>query len=231
MNKKGLYLFKNIFPCVGSVFRIVQKQHDGLWSNLLRGCVCFCDMDFTSLLYVCICVQSFIYSNFVRNYDSLYSIQIKCFLTNQQSSCQQIFQQNPDNATPKKILMLFLLFLNKKLPWGKMLFVCFSLEPFSYQINKTWHVAQYLQKKNQNKTKHRPYEHSKIKKKEIKNAESAYNSQVAGIQKRTRKKWLTKIYKYNEVTTVKSLKKCHGNCLHVYHTVLTHNKRYAESSR
>ena len=39
-----------------------------------------------------------------------------------------------------------------------------------------------------------------------KNAQSAYNSHVAGTQKKkkTRKKWLTKIYKYNEVTTVKS---------------------------
>lgn len=165
MNRKGLYLFKNIFPCVGSVFRIVQRQHDGLWSNLLRGCVCFCDMDFTSILYVCICVQSFIYSDFVRNYDSLYSIQIKCFLTNQQSSCQQIFQQNPDNATPKEILMLFLLFLNKKMPWGKMLF--FSFRTF-FISNKQNMTCCTIFTKKKSKTKHRPYEHSEIEKKKRK---------------------------------------------------------------
>lgn len=50
------------------------------------------------------------------------------------------------------------------------------------------YVAQYLQKNSKQNTGHMNIQRFKKKKKEIKNAESAYNSQVAGTQNRTCKK-------------------------------------------
>lgn len=83
------------------IFRIVQKQHNELWRKLIRACVCFCNMDIKSLRYfflsqrqlefVCICIQSFIYSHFMKNYYTLYSIQIKCFLTNSKNFVNRYF--------------------------------------------------------------------------------------------------------------------------------------------
>ena len=100
--------------------------------------------------YVCICVQSFIYSNFMRNDDALYYIQIKCFLTKQQSFCQHIFNWSTHtNTSPENSCFLF--YFSTKLAEAKCCFF-FPLKPFSYQINKTWHVAQYLQK-DLNKTR------------------------------------------------------------------------------
>lgn len=51
------------------------------------------------------------------------------------------------------------------------------------------------------------------------------------LKKRQVKKWLTKIYKYNEETTIKSSKGRHRKLSNVYRTVVTHEERYAESSR
>lgn len=89
--------------------------------------------DLEKVYNLCICVQSFISGHLMRNYDTFYCIQIKCFLTKHQSFCHQMFNQNP-HRHHVRILMLFVLFLKKKC-FDKMLF--FSLKPFSYQINKT----------------------------------------------------------------------------------------------
>lgn len=89
----------------------------------------------------------------------------------------------------------------------------FSLKPFSYQMNKTWHVGQYSQKIPNISLTIWSFKDEKGNQ----NFESAFNSQIAG----TCKKYLTKIYKYNTEIIVK---KCSGKCIHVYHTVLTYEK-------